>query len=78
LRPLGRARYQDGQKYTAQILALFERFSVNAVFPMHAQAGAPRYMEFQKAFRVKIPGLAVRVPVKMGERFVYEGWAIRN
>ena len=63
--------YEDGEQYTRQNLALFERFSIRAAMPMHARAGDPRYMEFKKAFEAKIAGLAIHVPMKMGERFTY-------
>ena len=62
---------EDGQQYTRQNLALFERFGIRAAMPMHARAGDPRYMEFKKVFEAKIAGLPIHVPMKMGERFTY-------
>jgi len=63
--------YEDGQKYTIQNLDLFEKFSIGIVFPMHVQAGGSRYLEFRNAIQAKVPGLSVRVPMRMGERFDY-------
>ena len=42
-----------------------------AAFPMHARAGDARYVGFREAFRVNFPGLAIHVPMSMGQRFVY-------
>lgn len=63
--------YEDGQRYATQNANLFERFSVRAVFPMHAQAGDSRYLDFQKAFQEKIVGLPVHAPMELGQRFTY-------
>jgi L-ascorbate metabolism protein UlaG (beta-lactamase superfamily) len=61
--------YEDRYRYTAQNLDLFRKFSPRAVFPMHAQAGDSMYIEFEKTFKAKIPGLPVFIPREMGHRF---------
>ncbi len=70
--------YEDGLEYTAQNLQLFGKFNIRAVFPMHAQAGDSRYMEFRTVFQAKMAGLPILVPMKMGERFEYRGSGIQN
>jgi L-ascorbate metabolism protein UlaG (beta-lactamase superfamily) len=60
-------------KYAIQNADLFKRFAPRAVFPMHAQAGAPMYLEFAEAFRQRTPGLPMMVPQTLGDRFVYRG-----
>ena len=63
----------DTEQYALQSRDLFERFKPGAVFPMHAEAGARMYREFAEAFGARIPGLAVMVPEKLGDRFEYRG-----
>jgi ankyrin repeat protein/L-ascorbate metabolism protein UlaG (beta-lactamase superfamily) len=62
-----------GEKYTIQEEDFFTKFRVRAAFPMHAQAGDAMYLEFQKAFQKKFPGLSVHVPMMMGQKFVMTG-----
>ena len=62
--------YEDGQKYTVQNIDFFNKFKVGAVFPMHVQAGDAMYLNFQKVFQAKYPGLSIHVPMKMGQKFV--------
>jgi len=63
--------YEAGQRYTDQNLDFFGKFEVAAAFAMHAQAGDSRYLEFQKSFQARFPGLSIQVPMKMGQRFVF-------
>lgn len=63
--------YEEGQKYTIQNLDLFKKFRVKAAFPMHVQAGDPMYLNFQKIFQAKFPGLPIHVPMTMGQKFVF-------
>lgn len=63
-------------QYALQNRDIFERFHPRAVFPMHAEAGAPMYREFAAAFRARLPGLPVMVPEKLGDRFEYRGGRI--
>jgi L-ascorbate metabolism protein UlaG (beta-lactamase superfamily) len=65
-----------GEKYTVQEEDLFKRFRVRAAFPMHAQAGDAMYLNFQKTFQAKFPGLPIHVPMKMGQKFVYRNGKI--
>ena len=58
-------------QYGQQNRELFERFTPGAVFPMHAEAGARMYREFEAAFGARIPGLPIMVPEKLGDRFEY-------
>jgi L-ascorbate metabolism protein UlaG (beta-lactamase superfamily) len=60
-----------GQKYTIQEEDFFRKFLVRAAFPMHAQAGDAMYLDFQKAFQAKFPGLAIFVPAAMGQKWVF-------
>jgi len=69
--------YEDGLKYTVQNLELCRRFSIRAVIPMHVQAGGSRYLEFRDAFRAKVPGLSIHVPMTLGQRFELSGAAVR-
>jgi L-ascorbate metabolism protein UlaG (beta-lactamase superfamily) len=62
---------KDGAKYTAQERDFFKKFRVGAAFPMHAAAGDAMYLDFEKVFEAAFPGLDVRVPMKMGQRFDY-------
>ena len=59
-------------KYSAQNRCLFRKFAPAAVFPMHATSGDPMYLEFRRGFAAEFPGLQFLVPMKMGQRFVYE------
>ena len=59
-------------QYSIQNLELFREFSPRLVLPMHARAGDAMYRDFEKAWRLKVPGLSVAIPTKMGERFVCE------
>jgi len=61
--------YEDRYRYAAQNLDLFQKFSPRAVFPMHAQAGDSKYVEFKKTYKAKISGLPVFIPRRMGDRF---------
>lgn len=63
-------------QYGRQYRDLFDRFRPNAVFPMHAEAGARMYKEFADAYRTRIPGLPVMVPERLGDRFEYRGGKI--
>jgi L-ascorbate metabolism protein UlaG (beta-lactamase superfamily) len=62
---------QSGEKYTIQEEDFFRKFKVGAAFPMHAQAGDAMYLEFQKVFHEKFPGLRIHLPMKMGQKFVH-------
>jgi len=67
--------YQASEAYGVQNLDLFKKFRIRAAFPMHVQAGDARYLDFQKDFRSRFPDSPVQVPMRMGQRFVYEkGW----
>jgi L-ascorbate metabolism protein UlaG (beta-lactamase superfamily) len=63
--------FEEGQKYTIQGRDFFKKFRVRAAFPMHAQAGDAMYLGFQKAFQAAFPGLAIHVPMTMGQKFVF-------
>lgn len=63
-------------QYGRQNRDLFDRFRPNAVFPMHAEAGARMYKEFAEAFRARVPGLPIMVPERLGDRFEYRGGKI--
>ena len=67
-----------GEKYTIQEEDFFRKFSVGAAFPMHATAGDAMYLDFQKVFQDKFPGLRIHVPTKLGQKFVYEDGRIAN
>jgi ankyrin repeat protein/L-ascorbate metabolism protein UlaG (beta-lactamase superfamily) len=62
---------EEGQKYTIQERDFFRKFRVGAAFPMHARAGDAMYLDFQKAFQASFPGLAINVPMTMGQKFVH-------
>jgi L-ascorbate metabolism protein UlaG (beta-lactamase superfamily) len=64
--------HEERLKYGIQNLELFRKFSPRLVLPMHARAGDAMYRDFEKAWRSKVPGLSVAIPMKMGERFVCE------
>jgi len=64
--------YEEGRKYAIQNLDFFGKFRVRAAFPMHAKAGDARYSGFQKAFQDKFRGLPIYVPMRMGQKFIYE------
>jgi L-ascorbate metabolism protein UlaG (beta-lactamase superfamily) len=68
----------EGEKYGIQNRDFFGKFKVGAAFPMHVTAGSPMYLEFQKAFQSLFPGLAVHVPMKMGETFVFENGRVHT
>jgi L-ascorbate metabolism protein UlaG (beta-lactamase superfamily) len=71
--------YEDGTPYLAQNLDLFTRFEHGAVFPTHDTAGGSGYAAFEQVFRAQVPGLAIHVPLRVGERFVYrEGKVTRE
>jgi L-ascorbate metabolism protein UlaG (beta-lactamase superfamily) len=70
--------YRQGLKYTTQNLDFFAKFKVRAAFPMHAQAGDAMYLDFQKAFQARYPGLTIHVPMNMGHKFVFEKGSIKN
>ncbi len=63
--------YEEGEKYTIQNIDFFTKFRVQAVFPMHVQAGDAMYLAFQKVFSSRFPGLSIHVPMKLGEKFEY-------
>ena len=67
---------KEDAKYTVQERDFFRAFRVGAAFPMHATAGDAMYLEFQKDFQSRFPGLAIHVPMKMGQRFDYAGGKI--
>jgi L-ascorbate metabolism protein UlaG (beta-lactamase superfamily) len=69
---------EEGAKYTLQNLDFFKKFKVGAVFPMHVQAGGAMYLDFQKSFQAKFPGLSIHVPMKMGQKFVFHDGKIRD
>jgi L-ascorbate metabolism protein UlaG (beta-lactamase superfamily) len=66
----------ESEQYARQNRDLFERFRPGAVFPMHAEAGARMYRDFEAAFRERLPGLPVMVPETLGEQFEYRGGRI--
>jgi L-ascorbate metabolism protein UlaG (beta-lactamase superfamily) len=68
----------EGEKYGIQNRDFFGKFKVAAAFPMHVTAGSPTYLEFQNAFQALFPGLAVHVPMKMGETFVFENGRVHT
>lgn len=70
--------YDTGQKYTEQNLDIFGTFRVRAAFPMHVQAGDPMYLGFQQAFQAKFPGLPIHVPMKMGQKLIFEKGKVRE
>ncbi|MCK7470485.1 MAG: MBL fold metallo-hydrolase [Desulfomicrobium escambiense] len=51
-----------GEKYTVQEEDFFRKFRVRAAFPMHARAGDAMYLDFQKTFEAKFPGLTHPCP----------------
>ncbi|MBE0711660.1 MAG: hypothetical protein IH583_04690 [Candidatus Aminicenantes bacterium] len=55
----------------SKTLDFFGKFDVRAAFPIHVRAGDPMYLEFQKVFQAKFPGLSIHVPMKMGQKFVF-------
>ena len=63
---------KPGEKYTIQEEDFFRKFKVGAAFPVHATAGDPMYLDFQKVFQAKFPGLRICVPEKLGQKFVFE------
>ena len=63
--------YEERQKYAIQNVDFFNKFRVKAAFPMHVQAGGAMYLEFQKTFQAKFPGLSIHVPMEVGQRFVF-------
>jgi L-ascorbate metabolism protein UlaG (beta-lactamase superfamily) len=63
---------EPGQEYTIQERDFFRKFRVRDAFPMHAQAGDPMYLAFEKAFRAEFPALAIHVPMSLGQEFVLE------
>ena len=68
--------YRLGEKYTTQNLDFFKKFRVGAAFPMHVQAGGAMYLDFQKDFQARFPGLAIHVPMTMGHKFFYSAGKI--
>ena len=70
--------FEDGQKYALQNVDLFTNFRVRAAFPMHAQAGGAMYLDFQKAFQARFPGLPIHAPMAMGEKFVFAQGRIQD
>jgi hypothetical protein len=43
---------------------------------MHVQAGGAMYLDFQKEFQARFPGLAIHVPMRMGQKFFYSAGKI--
>lgn len=68
--------YEEGQKYTVQNVDFFTKFRVKAAFPMHCRAGDAMYIGFQKAFRAEFPGLPIHVPMRMGQKFIFQNGKI--
>ena len=68
--------YEGRERYTLQNAELFRRFRPRAVLPMHDTAGSPEYAAFERAWRTRVPGLAVFPPRRLGERFVYRNRAL--
>ena len=68
----------EGEKYTVQERDFFKKFRVGAAFPMHAPAGSAMYLDFQKDFQARFPGLRIHVPTKLGQRFDYPGGTLRK
>jgi len=69
---------KEGAKYTVQERDFFKKFRVGAAFPMHAAAGEAMYLDFEKVFEAAFPGLDIRVPMKMGQRFVFSDGKITD
>jgi L-ascorbate metabolism protein UlaG (beta-lactamase superfamily) len=67
-----------GEKYTVQEEDFFRKFRVRAAFPMHARAGDAMYLDFQRSFEAKFPGLRIHVPMAMGQKFVYASGRIEE
>jgi len=67
-----------GLKYTNQEEYFFKKFGVRAAFPMHVQAGDAMYLDFQKSFQAKFPGLRIHVPMTLGQKFVFAGGRVAN
>jgi hypothetical protein len=36
------------------------------------------YLEFQKVFQAKFPGLRIQVPMKLGQKFVFENGRVKE
>lgn len=70
--------FEEGQKYTTQNLDFFKKFRVRAAFPMHVQAGDAMYLNFQRVFQEKFPGLSIHVPMTMGQKFVFADGKVGN
>jgi len=62
---------EAGEKSGIQERDFFKKFRVGAAFPMHAKAGDAMYLDFQRVFQAEFPGLVIRVPTAMGQKFVY-------
>ncbi|HSA94846.1 MAG TPA: MBL fold metallo-hydrolase [Acidobacteriota bacterium] len=63
----------EGERYTIQERDFFKKFRIGAAFPMHAPAGSAMYLDFQKDFQARFPGLVIHAPMRIGERFDYAG-----
>jgi len=70
--------YEERLKYSVQNMELFRRFSPRLVIPMHAKAGDAMYRDFERAWKSKVPGLSVAIPMKMGEMFTLERDSARD
>jgi L-ascorbate metabolism protein UlaG (beta-lactamase superfamily) len=68
----------EDQQYGVQNRLLLSKFRVRAAFPMHVAAGGQMYLDFQKDFRAEFPDTPVFVPMRMGQRFVYENGGITD
>jgi L-ascorbate metabolism protein UlaG (beta-lactamase superfamily) len=67
-----------GEKYTIQEEDFFKKFQVRAAFPIHVQAGGDMYLDFQKVFQAKFPGLPIHVPMGLGQKFVYRNGIVQD
>jgi L-ascorbate metabolism protein UlaG (beta-lactamase superfamily) len=63
---------KESEKYGVQNRVLLSKFHVRAAFPMHVQAGGEMYLDFQKDLRTLFPETPVFIPMRMGQRFVYD------
>jgi L-ascorbate metabolism protein UlaG (beta-lactamase superfamily) len=63
--------FLDDSRYGLQTRDLFRKIPPRAAFPMHVAAGDARYLDFARACAERIPSLAVGVPMRMGQEFLY-------
>jgi L-ascorbate metabolism protein UlaG (beta-lactamase superfamily) len=62
----------EGERYTTQERDFFTKFRVRTAFPMHARAGDPMYLDFQRVFQAAFPAVSIRVPMALGQKFVHD------